>query len=148
MEKESENSESNSKMILLPFLISVLVIAIFFLNIYFNGGVNRHSEPQTGKVIVITGANTGLGFVAAEELARLDPYKIILACRDETRGLEAVRKIQKSANTTCVEFMRLDLNDLNSVREFAVAFSQKFDKLDTLMLNAGIMALPDREETA
>ena len=44
--------------------------------------------------------------------------------------------------------MRLDLNDLNSVREFAIAFNQKYDKLDTLMLNAGIMALPDRQETA
>ena len=59
-----------------------------------------------------------------------------------------MKKIQQSANTTCVEYMSLDLNDLKSVQEFAIAFNQKYDKLDTLMLNAGIMALPERQETA
>ena len=66
------------------------IIGLALVNRYFNGGVNRHSPSQTGKIIVITGANTGLGFVAAEELAKLGPSKLILACRDKSRGQAAV----------------------------------------------------------
>ena len=51
-------------------------------------------------------------------------------------------------NVDCLEFMRLDLNDLNSVKEFARNFNAKYDKLDILLNNAGIMALPQRETTA
>lgn len=61
-----------------------------------------------------------------------------MACRSEARGMEAIKKI----GSPCIEFIPLDLNDLNSVKAFAQAFCEKYDKLDILLNNAGIMALP------
>ena len=123
------------------------VLGLALVNRYANGGVNRHSPKQTGKVIVITGANTGLGFIAAEELARLGPSKLILACRDKARGQAAVDQIKAATKSDCAEFMQLDLNDLQSVKDFSVSFRAKYDKLDTLMMNAGVMTIPEREIT-
>ena len=124
------------------------IAGVGLLNRYFNGGVNQHKTSQSGKIIVITGANTGLGYISAEELARLGAEKVILACRDEKRGTDAVDRIRQATNTDCAEFMKLDLNDLTSVKAFCDEFKAKYPRLDTLMLNAGIMALPEREESA
>ena len=49
------------------------IVGLALMSRYMDGGVNRHSPSQKGKVILITGANTGLGFIAAEELAKLGP---------------------------------------------------------------------------
>ena len=61
-------------------------ITLVLLKYFFNGGVNRHSPDLTGKVIVITGANTGIGLFSAQELAKLNPKVIIFACRSEKRA--------------------------------------------------------------
>lgn len=66
-----------------------------------------------------------------------------MACRSETRALEAMNRIGGKN----LEHIPLDLNDLNSVKEFAAVFNSKYDKLDILLNNAGIMALPKREST-
>ena len=50
---------------------------------HMNGGVNKHKPDLTGKIIVVTGANTGLGFESVRYMSRLNPEKIILACRNE-----------------------------------------------------------------
>lgn len=63
-----------------------ILLGLGLLNRYFNGGVNIHKPSQDSKVILITGANTGLGYVAAEELVKLNAARVILACRDEKRG--------------------------------------------------------------
>jgi len=70
----------------------VLAIVLYFLVkcLYCLGPKNTHYPDCTGKVVVITGSNTGLGFIAACEIAKLKPTKLILACRDETRGKRAV----------------------------------------------------------
>ena len=77
-------------------------------------------------------------------MSKLNPSKIIFACRSEARALEAMGKI----GGTNLEYIPLDLNDLNSVKQFAATFNSKYDKLDILLNNAGIMALPKRETTA
>lgn len=63
--------------------ISVLII---FIKYFFNGGTNEYWTNQEGKVIIITGANAGIGFECARELVQLNPATIIMACRDPTRG--------------------------------------------------------------
>ena len=113
-----------------------------------NGGVNKHKPDLSGKIIVITGANTGLGYESVKYMSRLGPQKIILACRNETRGTDAVEKIKKENKVDNLEYMQLDLNDLESVKTFVQNFNQKYDKLDILLNNAGIMALPERKTTA
>ncbi|MET7984307.1 oxidoreductase [Streptomyces sp. NPDC005281] len=106
------------------------------------GGWSAKDIPgQRGRVAVVTGANSGLGLVTARELAR-HGARVVLACRSEARGGEAVERIAAEVPGAEVEFARLDLGDLASVRKFADSFS--CDRLDLLVNNAGVMALPHR----
>lgn len=94
---------------------------------------------QTGRTAVVTGANSGLGLITARELARRGA-QVVLACRSETRGAEAAERIQAQAPGAYVRVAPLDLADLTSIRAFAAG--HKGDRLDLLINNAGVMALP------
>lgn len=108
-------------------------------------GWNASDIPdQSGRTAVVTGANSGIGLVTAHELAR-SGARVLLACRDETRGKEAESRIRETAPGAEVEFVPLDLADLSSVREFAASYPS--DRLDLLINNAGVMALPYRKTT-
>jgi NAD(P)-dependent dehydrogenase (short-subunit alcohol dehydrogenase family) len=91
-----------------------------------------------GHRAVVTGANSGLGFQIALELAR-HGASVVLAVRDAFRGEDAARRME--GMDVAVEVERLDLADLTSVRAFADRFS---GGLDLLVNNAGVMALPRR----
>ena len=88
--------------------------------------------PFAGRTIIITGANSGLGAVAARELARVGG-QVILAVRNTGKGEAAAQQM-----TGDVEVRQLDLQNLASVRQFA----EGVDKVDVLINNAGIMAVP------
>ncbi|GGZ52693.1 oxidoreductase [Streptomyces bluensis] len=96
---------------------------------------------QTGRTAVVTGANSGIGYVTARELARRGA-RVVLACRSEARGTAAVERLVGEVPGTEVEFVRLDLGDLASVRQFAATYEQAHRQLDLLINNAGVMALP------
>jgi NAD(P)-dependent dehydrogenase (short-subunit alcohol dehydrogenase family) len=98
---------------------------------------------QAGKVAVVTGANSGLGYYTALELARKGA-EVVLACRSREKTEPALNDIRKAVPDAKLEFMPLDLADLASVRGFAQAFAAKHPKLDLLVNNAGVMALPLR----
>jgi NADPH:quinone reductase-like Zn-dependent oxidoreductase len=70
------------------------LLSLMGLNRFFNGGKNHHFPDLSGKVIVITGANTGLGFIAAQEIAKLNPKVIIFACRSRKRAEDAMNQIK------------------------------------------------------
>ena len=86
----------------------------------------------SGRTVIVTGANSGLGLVTARELARVGG-RVILACRDTAKGESAA-----AAMSGEVEVRRLDLQDLSSIREFADTVAA----VDVLINNAGIMAVP------
>ncbi|KIF74340.1 short-chain dehydrogenase [Streptomyces sp. 150FB] len=94
---------------------------------------------QSGRTAVVTGANSGIGLVTARELAYRGA-RVILACRSETRGRAAETAINEQVPSAQVEFRPLDLGDLSSVSEFAAGFP--YERLDLLINNAGVMALP------
>jgi len=103
-------------------------------------GWNEKAVPdQRGRVAVVTGANSGLGYVTARELARKGA-RVVLACRSEVRGSEAADRIVAEVPGAEAQFGRLDLGDLGSVREFAATFP--YERLDLLVNNAGVMAMP------
>ncbi|WP_328782899.1 oxidoreductase [Streptomyces canus] len=103
-------------------------------------GWNEKAIPdQSGRVAVVTGANSGIGYVTARELARRGA-RVVLACRSEARGAGAGERLVAEVPGAEVQFARLDLGDLSSVREFAAAYP--YDRLDLLINNAGVMALP------
>ena len=99
--------------------------------------------PLDGRVVIVTGANSGLGFETARALARAGA-RVVLACRDPDRGAAAVHRLREEAGAD-VELAPLDLADLASVRTFAAGFSAGHDRLDVLVNNAGVMAIPRRE---
>eukprot|EP01114_Cavostelium_apophysatum_P000007 TRINITY_DN10008_c0_g1_i1.p1 TRINITY_DN10008_c0_g1~~TRINITY_DN10008_c0_g1_i1.p1 ORF type:complete len:308 (-),score=70.34 TRINITY_DN10008_c0_g1_i1:49-972(-) len=102
------------------------------------------------KTVIVTGANTGIGFVTARELARYGAH-VILACRSKEKGEIAVvyitKEIANSEHKGTVELMILDLSDLKSVRQFAADFKTKGLPLHILINNAGIMNVPTLVKT-
>ena len=97
----------------------------------------------TGKVMIITGGNSGIGYEAAKEFARKGA-QTILACRSMDKAQAARDIIQTEIPEASVEIMQLDLASLKSVHRFAEAFKNQFEQLDVLLNNAGIMAVPYR----
>ena len=95
----------------------------------------------TGKVIIVTGGNSGIGFEAAKEFARKGA-QTILACRNPAKASSALTQLQAEIPKAKAEVMQLDLSSLASVRAFADAFLAKYDQLDVLANNAGIMMVP------
>ena len=95
----------------------------------------------TGKVAIVTGANSGIGYDTAKELARKGA-QTILACRSVDKAELALERINEEYPDAPVELMKLDLASLQSVRDFAGAFGKKYDRLDLLINNAGIMMVP------
>ncbi|TQC43303.1 SDR family NAD(P)-dependent oxidoreductase [Rhodococcus sp. WS4] len=90
---------------------------------------------QRGRTFVVTGANSGLGEVAARALGKAGAH-VVLACRNTHKGEVVARSIGANA-----EVRRLDLSDLASVREFAAGV----ESVDVLVNNAGVMAVPQRK---
>lgn len=93
-----------------------------------------------GKVIIITGANSGLGLASAKALAQ-NGAEVVLACRSEERGAAALKEVE-ALQTAPARLMLLDLGSLESVQAFAENFKANYEQLDVLMNNAGIMATP------
>ncbi len=94
-----------------------------------------------GKLAIVTGANSGLGFYTARELARKGA-QVVLACRSKEKTETALRDIRAAVPGAVIEFMPLDLSDQDSIRSFTEAFKTKHRRLDVLCNNAGVMALP------
>ena len=100
---------------------------------------------QQGKLAVVTGANSGIGWHTALELARAGG-EVILAARTEGKGRDAVDRIRVQIPQARVRFEILDLASLRSVRAFAAKINNEA-KLDLLVNNAGVMAVPKRQLT-
>lgn len=99
---------------------------------------------QSGRVVVITGANSGIGYEAALALAAKGAH-VIMACRSVEKAEAAAAQIREQDPAATLKVMGLDLADLTSVRVFADAFSAEFNQLDVLINNAGVMAIPYRQ---
>lgn len=106
-----------------------------------------HIPDQTGRTAVITGANSGLGLETARALAGAGA-DVVLACRNVEKGEAAIADIRADHPEARLELMALNLADMESVAHFAATFAQARDRLDLLINNAGVMALPERRTTA
>ena len=96
---------------------------------------------QKGKIVIITGSSSGIGYEAARVLANKEA-KVIVAVRNLEKGVKAKEKILNQNENADIEVMKIDLSDLSSVKSFAEEFVNKYDKLDILINNAGVMMPP------
>ena len=96
---------------------------------------------QEGKVFLITGANSGLGYETSKFLLE-NGATVIMCCRDLLKGTKAKRELLKLNLPGNIELVELDLSDLNNVKKFTKYIQNKFSHLDVLINNAGIMAPP------
>lgn len=90
----------------------------------------------TGKICIITGANSGMGYESAKALAKVGAH-VILACRSESKAKEAMANIKSEVPKASLEFVPLDLASFRSIENFVKAL--KVDQVDLLVNNAGIM---------
>lgn len=101
----------------------------------------RRLPRQDGRVALVTGSNTGLGFHNAKDLAARGA-RVVMACRSEDRARAAMARIDADLPSAQLEFLQLDLSSLDAVRSAAEEFRQRHDSLDLLINNAGIMMTP------
>ncbi|KAK8379680.1 hypothetical protein O3P69_019580 [Scylla paramamosain] len=97
-----------------------------------------------GKVVVVTGANSGIGKEVARDLASRGAL-VVLACRNKEAALQAVKEIRTTTGDGELIVMELDLGELSSVRSFSTSLLGKFSHLDILINNAGLYVPPGEE---
>ena len=102
---------------------------------------------QSGRLAVVTGANTGLGYETALALAAAGA-EVVVAARNEAKGNDAVQRILRAHPNAAARLERLDLASLADVAVFAGRIAERHERVDLLINNAGVMALPARAETA
>jgi NAD(P)-dependent dehydrogenase (short-subunit alcohol dehydrogenase family) len=98
----------------------------------------------TGRVALVTGANSGIGYATAAALADHGAH-VVLACRNEERARQARDKLESELDRCSLELLPLDLADLVSVRRAAESFLSEHARLDLLVNNAGVMGTPYRQ---
>ena len=111
-----------------------------------DGWTTESMADQTGRTVIVTGANSGLGFEATKALAERGAH-VVMGCRSTDRGEQARETIREEFPAASLSVRELDLADLSSVRSFAETFTEEYSSLDVLCNNAGVMAIP-RQETA
>ena len=98
----------------------------------------KENIDMNGKVVMITGANSGIGKETAIELAKMGA-NIVMVCRSRERGEKALEKIKEMANSEKIELLIADLADQSSIRKMVERFKKSHDKLHVLINNAGVM---------
>ncbi|KAF9069755.1 short-chain dehydrogenase [Rhodocollybia butyracea] len=95
-------------------------------------------EDLTGKTVMITGANSGIGFEAAKHFATMNPARLIVVCRSMEKAQASITQIEAETGYKNAEPMALDLGDFNSISEFATQANKTLERLDILVENAAI----------
>jgi retinol dehydrogenase-12 len=119
------------------------LIWTLILRLFARGGVCRTTANLTDQVAIVTGANTGIGKETTIALVRMG-CTVVVASRSADKGTAAVEEVLSitGAADERVQYIQLDLASLESVRRFAVTFKGRFDKLNLLVNNAGVMICP------
>ena len=156
--QQTTEQQSSSKSVIMwnVFTIALAVIPVIltlWTSIDAGGWMALYISPRytfsdipdlSGKVAIVTGSNTGIGYVNAREMAKKGAT-VIVAARSAERGLDAVARITTAVNgkgTGSAVFLPLDLGSFKSVRQFAKEFRGNYSNLDILVLNAGVSKVP------
>jgi NAD(P)-dependent dehydrogenase (short-subunit alcohol dehydrogenase family) len=102
----------------------------------------KNLPDLTGKVIIITGANSGTGFAAAKFMSAKGAT-VVMACRNPDKANKALQSIKNDNAESKLDFIQLDLGSLASIKRFSEEFKQKYPSLDILINNAGMCQTPE-----
>ncbi|MEM1022164.1 MAG: SDR family NAD(P)-dependent oxidoreductase [Myxococcota bacterium] len=105
--------------------------------------LEKDTQDMTGKLVAITGTTTGTGYVCARELARLGA-KVLLLNRESERARSSLKSLREEVPSGEFEAVACDLQDFASVRKASESIRAKYEVLDVLCNNAGVMAMPDQ----
>lgn len=103
--------------------------------------LNNNVQDYTGKIVVVTGANSGVGLACCKVFAYRNAH-VILACRNIDKGNLAANEIRKDNPKAILNVERLDVASLESIREFVEMIKTKYHQIDVLVNNAGIYYVP------
>ena len=125
-----------------PLLLATCLGAyLFFWFVFVRGTPCRSKQRMDGKTVIVTGANTGIGKITAEELARRGA-RVVMACRDMARGRAALSEVREGAGSENVVLRQLDLASCDSIRAFAELVLKEEQAIHVLVCNAGVMFVP------
>ncbi len=102
---------------------------------------SKDIPDQTNNIAIVTGANSGIGYETTKALAAKSAT-VVMACRNLEKANAAASNIRQSVANASLEIIKLDLADLASVHSFAEEFNDKYNKLNLLINNAGVMVPP------
>lgn len=122
------------------FALFVLIVFISFVYAAICKGWCHSKADLTGKTAIVTGANTGIGYCTARDLARRNA-RVILACRSLERGRAAAANIREETGNENVHVKMLDLSSMKSVRAFAAEINKEEPQLNILINNAAVTGL-------
>jgi NAD(P)-dependent dehydrogenase (short-subunit alcohol dehydrogenase family) len=105
--------------------------------------LQNHAQDMTGKVAAVTGTTSGTGYVCAREIAKKGGT-VILLNRKSSRAEAALQQLQAEVPGGTFDWVECDLQNFDSVRQAAANIQKKFDVVDVLVNNAGVMALKDQ----
>lgn len=103
---------------------------------------SKEIPDLSGKVVLVTGGNAGIGAGFVKALAAHNPATIYLCCRRPDSGQAVIDEIHKTHAKATIQLLTLDLNSFGSVKRCAEDFNSKADRLDLLFLNAGVSCTP------
>lgn len=100
-------------------------------------------QDLSGKNVIVTGANTGLGFEVAKSIATMKPQTLILACRNLDKANQALESIKQATGCTALKVEELDLASFDSVKKFSKRILDQNIPIDVLISNAGVATFAD-----
>ena len=117
----------------------------FYMNFLSGDNWTAEDMPEIdGKKVIVTGANSGLGFEASKKFAEKDA-DVIMACRSMDKARGAKEDIEEKVEDASLEVMKIDLASLESIKDFAEAYIANNEELHILCNNAGVMAIPRKD---
>ncbi|KAK2151147.1 hypothetical protein LSH36_374g01021 [Paralvinella palmiformis] len=126
-------------MYLVGLALIFLIVSVIFLRVYISSGTKCSLDRRLdGKVIIITGGNSGIGKAAALELAKRGA-RVIIGCRNKVKAEAAVTLIRRRTGSDAVHYLPLDLASLESVKQFVDMFIKQYGPAYALVNNAGYM---------
>lgn len=131
----------------LSLLVACPTAYAVFWFLFVRGTPCRSRQRMDGKTVIVTGANTGIGKLTAQELARRGA-RVVMACRDVARGEAALSEVRERSGSENVVLKRLDLSSCASIRQFSEEVLQEEAAIHVLLCNAGVMITPTFQRTA